>query len=54
MGDFLTPDEFAKIVEVRIETVRIWLKNGKIEGKKFGRKWRISKEELKKILPDEK
>lgn len=54
MVDFLTPQEFAEAAGVAKDTVLRWLKAEKIEGKKFGRKWRISKEELKKVLPDEK
>lgn len=54
MGDFLTPEEFAEAAGVKTSTVRTWLKKGEIEGKKFGRRWRISKEELKKVLPDGK
>lgn len=54
MSDFLTPDEFANAAGVRTTTVRTWLKDGRIEGKKFGLRWRISKEELKKVLPDDK
>jgi len=54
MPDFLTVNEFAEIANVHPLTVHRWLKAGKIEGKKFENRWRISKEELKKILPDEK
>lgn len=52
MGDFLTTKELAEIAEVHIITVLRWLKEGKIEGKKFGKSWRIHKDELRKILPE--
>lgn len=51
MGDFLTAKELAEAAGVHIITVLRWLKDGKIEGKKFGKSWRIHKDELKKILP---
>lgn len=54
MDEYITVEELAKIANVHTETVRRWLKAGKIEGKKFGKSWRISKNELKKILPDDK
>lgn len=52
MGDFLTAKELAEAAEVHVITVLRWLKDGKIKGKKFGKSWRIHKDELKKILPD--
>lgn len=54
MGDFLTPEEFAEAVGISPYTARKWLREGVIQGKKFGRFWRISKDELSKILPVEK
>ena len=53
MEGFYTVQELADLLGVHNLTVRRWLKEGKIEGKKFGRSWRISKNELKKILPDD-
>lgn len=53
MEGFYTVQELADLLGVHNLTIRRWLKEGKIEGKKFGRSWRISKNELKKILPDD-
>jgi len=54
MDDFLTVSMIAELLGVTKITVQRWLREGKIDGKKFGKSWRVSKEELKKILPDEK
>ncbi len=54
MPDFLTVKEFAEAVGVTILTVKRWLYSGQIEGKKFGRLWRIDKSELDKVLPEKK
>lgn len=54
MEEYLLPEEFAKAASVHPETVRRWLRDGTINGKKFGRKWRIPKEELERVLPDKK
>lgn len=54
MPDFLTVKEFAEAVGVTVLTVKRWLYSGQIEGKKFGRLWRIDKSELDKVLPEKK
>ena len=54
MGEYLTVVELAEIAGVTKDTIWRWLKSGKIEGKKFGKSWRIAKEEVNKILPPTK
>lgn len=54
MDEYLLPEEFAREASVHPETVRRWLREGIINGKKFGRKWRIPKSELDKVLPENK
>lgn len=51
MENFLTVKEFAESVGVTQLTVNRWLHAGKIDGKKFGRFWRIHRSELEKVLP---
>lgn len=53
MPEFYTVREFAELVGTHTLTVQRWLKAGKIEGKKFEGRWRIPKEELKKVIPEE-
>lgn len=38
---YLTPREVAKIYQVKITTVRAWLKSGKLKGFRIGGLWRI-------------
>jgi len=46
MSDFLTVTEAATIVRVHPETMRDWLRTGKIRGVKFGGQWRTTREWL--------
>ena len=44
----LSPEEIAEILSVSPNTVRSWLRNGTIKGKKYGKRlWRIEASELK-------
>ena len=52
--NYYSAEEFAKAVDVSVDTVWRWLKSGKINGKKFGKFWRIEKDELLKVLPQKK
>lgn len=54
MENYYSAEEFAKAVDVSVDTVWRWLKSGKINGKKFGKFWRIEKDELLKVLPQKK
>lgn len=38
---FLTPDEVAKELRVTRQTVYMWLRSGRLAGKRFGGVWRI-------------
>ncbi|MCL5105298.1 MAG: helix-turn-helix domain-containing protein [Armatimonadetes bacterium] len=50
MGRILTVEQAAEKLQVRPNTVREWLKKGRIPGWKFGRFYRISEDELQLIL----
>ena len=39
--DYMSPKEYAAMVNVHHYTVLLWLKKGEIKGQKFGRQWRI-------------
>ena len=41
-GKYLTPTATAAILDVHVETVRRWLRNGKLDALHIGRKWFIS------------
>jgi len=46
----LTVEQLSQIINVPEHTIRRWLKDGVIEGKKFGHQWRISDKVMKEIL----
>ncbi len=47
---FWTAEELADYLKVDDQTVRAWIRAGKVKAVKFGRSWRIADEELKRIL----
>ena len=53
-NDMLTTQQFAEKASVSASTVSKWLREGKIEGVKQGRKWMISVEQLSKMTATEK
>lgn len=50
---YYTTDEVARICHVKKETVREWIKDGKIKALKRGRSYLISEEDLKSYLEDQ-
>jgi excisionase family DNA binding protein len=46
----LTPEDAAKILVVEAETVRSWLRDGKLKGVKMGRLWRVRESDLAEFL----
>lgn len=51
---YLTPKEIARKLRVSSQVVRKWLRNGKVEGFKVGRQWRVKKESLEHFLNPKK
>lgn len=49
MEKLYTPEEAAELLQVHPNTLRKWLREGKIAGKKFGRIWRIPESELETV-----
>lgn len=49
MEKLYTPEEAAEILQVHPYTIRKWLRAGKIQGKKFGRVWRIPESALEAV-----
>lgn len=46
----LTPEDAAKVLLVKPETVREWLRTGKLKGVKMGRLWRVRESDLETFL----
>jgi excisionase family DNA binding protein len=49
---FWTAEELADYLKVGAQTVRAWVRSGKVKAVKFGRSWRIADEELKRIIAE--
>lgn len=52
MADTLTINETAEHFGVTRLTVTRWIKSGKLNGKKIGREWRITKDEIERYHRD--
>jgi excisionase family DNA binding protein len=46
----LTPEDAAKALLVKPETLRGWLRTGKLKGVKVGRLWRVRESDLDAFL----
>ena len=46
----LSPERAAQMLDVNPETVRNWLREGKLQGVKVGRLWRIAENELQRFI----
>jgi len=53
MGLYYTPEEIARVMRVSRESVRRKLRQGEIEGVRFGRKWRVPRKEALRLLGKE-
>lgn len=47
---FYTAKEVADMIGVHIQTVRLWIKQGKLKGKKIGRFFLISADDVKRMM----
>lgn len=47
---YLTPEEVAEKLDVTPKTVREWIKNGDLNGYKFGSKYRITENDYLEFL----
>ena len=50
MPNLLTPDDCAERLAVTAKVVRLWLRDGKLKGIRFGRLWRVHPTELARFL----
>ena len=44
--------EAADKVDVHVNTIRRWIKEGKIKAVKMGKNWKISEDELERVLKE--
>jgi excisionase family DNA binding protein len=45
MERMLTPEQAAEVLQTHPVTVRLWLRTGKLRGRKIGRIWRVPESE---------
>lgn len=48
METYLTVEETAQTLKVSIDSVRRWLRTGKMKGSRYGRVWRVPASELRR------
>lgn len=49
---FYTAEELADYLKVSAQTVRAWIREGKLKAVKFGRSWRIADHEVQRIVSE--
>lgn len=47
---WFTPNELADKLKISEQTVRLWVRQGKVKARKFGRAWRIPGAEVERVL----
>lgn len=52
--EFYTAKELAELLKLNIDTIRRYLRTGKIKASKFGKTYRVSDEDLKRFLEETK
>jgi len=50
--DLMTVNEVAELLKVQEETIRNWLRSGKLKGVKLGNRWRVTTNDLEKFLKE--
>lgn len=50
---FMTTAEAAEKLQIKKATVRLWLTNGKLKGRRFGGRWRVSVEDVNRLLAED-
>jgi excisionase family DNA binding protein len=54
MSQLYTPQEVADILKLKATTIRAYIRDGKLKAAKFGREYRVSKEDLEKFVEQSK
>ena len=52
--EFYTVEELAALLKVKEQTVRQWIREGKIESYKFGRAHRVTREGIERFMANHK
>lgn len=54
LSELLTVQEVSDILKVKLTTVRKWIRQGKIQGVKLGKSWRVEQEDLQQFIQSRK
>lgn len=46
MKEYLTPEEVGELLRINVKTVYAMLQSGELQGRKWGRQWRIHRSAL--------
>ena len=47
---YYSPEEIAKQFNLQAQTVRLWIRQGRLKAVKLGGLWRVSEEELERFI----
>ena len=50
----LTVEQVANILQVHVETVRVWIRNGDLVAVDIGKEYRVTREDLNKYIEERK
>ena len=50
MEKLLTTEQVAELLQIHINVIRKWLKEGKLPGIKLGREWRVDPQDLEAFI----
>ena len=54
MDTYLTVEEIAESLKMPIETIRVWLRNGKLKGIRIGKYWRVKETDFKDFIAEQR
>ena len=49
MEQLHTVEQAAHLLQLHPDTIRLWLRSGRLRGRKLGRVWRVPDEELRRL-----
>ena len=52
-SEFMTVEEIAKLLKVSETTVRVWIREKKLRGAKFGRDYRVLRTDFDKFVQEQ-
>lgn len=49
MEQLHTVEQTAELLQLHPDTIRLWLRSGRLQGRKLGRVWRVPDQELRRL-----